>query len=89
MSEIKINIENLDSEINKLKELEKKITTNKKKPIAVVGGGTTVANIEEIGNDYKNMEEKMETLVKNTISFMDNIKKSYVTSDKNAANTIK
>ena len=89
MSEIKIDIDNLNSEINKLKELKKKIASNKKKPTAVVGGGSTVAYIEKIGNDYKNMEDKMESLVQNTISFMNNIKTSYVTSDKNAAKAMK
>lgn len=89
MSEIKIDIDNLNSEIKKLKELKKKITTNKKKTTSVVGGGGTISNIEKIGNDYKNMEEKMESLVQNTISFMENVKNSYITSDKNAAKTIK
>lgn len=89
MSEIKIDIENLNSEINKLTELKKRITTNKKKPTSVIGGGSTISNIEKVGNDYKILEEKMESLVQNTISFMANVKNSYVTSDKNAAKTIK
>lgn len=89
MSEIKIDIANLDSEIERLKELKKKITMNKKNPTSVVGGGGTISNIEKIGNDYKDLEEKMESLVQNTISFMENVKNSYVNSDKKAAKTIK
>lgn len=55
----------------------------------MVGGGSTVANIEKIGIDFKNIEDKMELLLQNTISLLNNIKSSYVSSDNNAAKTIK
>ncbi len=51
--------------------------------------GSTVANIEKIGIDFKNIEDKMELLLQNTISLLNNIKSSYVSSDNNAAKTIK
>lgn len=89
MAEIKVNIDSLDAEIGKLKELKKKISNNKKKPSSVVGGGSSIKEIEKLGNDYKNMEDKMETLVQSTISFLNNVKSSYVSGDKNAAKTIK
>ena len=54
----------------------------------MVGGGSTVANIEKIGIDFKNIEDKMELLLQNTISLLNNIKSSYVSSDNNAAKTI-
>lgn len=89
LSEIKIDVDSLESGINNLKELKSKISTNKSNAPTVVGGGSTVANIEKIGIDFKNIEDKMELLLQNTISLLNNIKSSYVSSDKNAAKTIK
>ncbi|WP_027438589.1 hypothetical protein [Lachnospira multipara] len=89
MAEIVVDIECLGTEINKLNELKNKITSNKKGPTGVVGGGNTVSNIENIGNKFKDIEDKMEVLVQSTVSFMDNIKTSYTESDNNAANTVK
>ena len=82
---IRVKLVNL---INNLKELKSKISTNKSNAPTVVGGGSTVANIEKIGIDFKNIEDKMELLLQNTISLL-NIKSSYVSSDNNAAKTIK
>lgn len=89
MSEIIIDTENLTSEIDKLKTLREKISNNKESATTVVGGGTTVEEIENLGNEFKSMEVKMESLVRNTILFMNNVKNSYVTSDKNASKTFK
>lgn len=89
LSEIKIDVDNLESGINNLKKLKNKINTNKSNAPIVVGGGSTVANIEKIGVDFKNIEDKMELLLQNTISLLNNIKSSYVSSDNNAAKTIK
>ncbi len=89
MSEIKIDVDSLESGINNLKELKSKISTNKSNAPTVVGGESTVANIEKIGIDFKNIEDKMELLLQNTISLLNNIKSSYVSSDNNAAKTIK
>ena len=89
MSEIKIDVDSLESGINNLKELKSKISINKSNAPTVVGGGSTVDNIEKIGIDFKNIEDKMELLLQNTISLLNNIKSSYVSSDNNAAKTIK
>lgn len=89
MSEIKIDVDSLESGISNLKELKSKISTNKSNAPTVVGGGSTVVNIEKIGIDFKNIEDKMEVLLQNTISLLNNIKSSYVSSDYNAAKTIK
>ncbi|MCR5144631.1 MAG: hypothetical protein K6B67_04915 [Lachnospiraceae bacterium] len=89
MSEIVIDINNLDSEINRLRDLKKTITNNKKKPPNTIGGGSAISNIEKIGNDYKCMEEKMEVLVQNTVGLMENIRNSYLESDIKATKTIR
>jgi len=89
LSEIKIDVDSLESGISNLKELKSKISTNKSNAPTVVGGGSTVVNIEKIGIDFKNIEDKMEVLLQNTISLLNNIKSSYVSSDYNAAKTIK
>lgn len=87
--DMKPAVDSLESGINNLKELKSKISTNKSNAPTVVGGGSTVANIEKIGIDFKNIEDKMELLLQNTISLLNNIKSSYVSSDNNAAKTIK
>lgn len=89
MSEIKINAINLDAEIGSLRELKGKIASNKKNAPVTVGGGETIKQIEKLGDEYRTMEDKMESLLQNTISFMSNIQSSYATSDNNASKTFK
>lgn len=88
MAEIKINIVELDSSINKLQSLKSKCISNQKSVPPTVGGGKTVNELEDIAELYQTINSSLETLIANTISFLSNIKDSYVSSDQKAAEGI-
>lgn len=88
MSEIKINVEKIDVSITKLQKLKSKCILNSKTPPETVGGGQTVNELETIANEYRNIDSHLELLVSNTISFLQNVKNSYITSDQKAAKGI-
>lgn len=81
MSEIKINTVNLNIEILKLKILKKRIEDSNVKCPTVVGGGTSIQELENICNGYKLLHSKMLLLVSNTIAFMKNAGECYTDSD--------
>lgn len=85
MAEIKISINALDDAITKLKSLKESCSSFDTKFPDIIGGGSTVNELENIANTYKNMNTDFLTLISNTISFMENVKSSYVTSDAKAA----
>ncbi|TGY39944.1 hypothetical protein E5347_16220 [Clostridium sartagoforme] len=88
MAEIKINIDSLESRIQELQTLERRISSNVTTSPQVVGGGSSVIELEKIADMYKTLNSSMLLLVTNTVSFMDNLKESYVGSDKKASNKI-
>ena len=85
MAEIKINIANLSSEIENLKNLKIQIDNSNIACPNTIGGGTTVTELEEIGRLYKQIHSDFGQLVFNTALFMENIKTSYQESDQKAA----
>lgn len=89
MAEIKINSANLDVEIVRLRILKQKIASSANNCPSVVGGGTTIQEIEKLGNKYKLLHEKVELLVDNTISFMNNVNSSYIASDEKSSTGFK
>ena len=88
MAEIKINIDSLESRIQELQTLERRISSNVTTSPQVVGGWSSVIELEKIADMYKTLNSSMLLLVTNTVSFMDNLKESYVGSDKKASNKI-
>lgn len=88
MAEIKIQINELNNEIEELKELRSKCSSRKTKPPATVGGGKTVNELEDIADIYVSMNNSFEILISNTISFLENVRDSYVSSDSKAAKKI-
>jgi len=88
VAEIKIKIDALESKIKELQTLQRRISSNVTTCPKVVGGGSSVNELEKIANTYKTLNSSMLLLVMNTISFMDNLKESYVGSDKKASNKI-
>lgn len=89
MAEIKVNSNNLSFEINKLRVLKQKIAAAAQNSPSVIGGGTTIQEIQNIGNKYVLLYDKVELLVDNTIAFMNNVNTSYVSSDKKASKHFK
>lgn len=88
MAEIKIKIDALEGKIKELKTLQSRISSNNTTCPKVVGGGSAVNELEKVANAYKKLNSSMLLLVKNTTSFMDNLKGSYVGSDKKASKKI-
>lgn len=88
MSEIKINLANLDSSISQFNTLARNWGANDTMPPVTVGGGTTVNEFEELVQVYKTLNDHMVTLASNTAAFLTDIKQSYQESDQKASNNI-
>lgn len=88
MAEIKINISQMEVLISQMKGFASTWSGNNTDPPATVGGGKTVNEFEEFAKVYKDLNTQMITLASNTASFLENIKTSYVESDKKSATEI-
>jgi len=88
VSEIKINLTNLESGISRFNTLARNWGANDTLPPVTVGGGSTVNEFEELAQIYKTLNDHMVTLASNTASFLTDIKQSYQESDQKAANNI-
>lgn len=89
MAEIKVKISEINSAITKLQRLQSRCNSRNTTPPTTVGGGKTVNELEDIADVYKSLNTQFGVLVSNTISFLQNVKDSYVSSDTKAANKIK
>ena len=85
MAEINVKITEINNAITKLKGLQSKCKSRNTTPPTTVGGGKTVNELENIANIYNMMNHDFEELISNTISFLQNVKNSYVSSDAKAA----
>lgn len=88
MAEINIKITEIDNEITKLQGLQSKCDSRNVAPPATVGGGKTVNELEDIADVYKTLNRNFSELVSNTISFLQNVRNSYASSDAKAAQGI-
>lgn len=86
MAEIKINANEIDNSITRLKSIVSQANSSQINPPSIVGGGQSVNELEAIAGVYKDLNMHFATLVQNTISFLGNVKDSYAASDKKAAN---
>lgn len=73
MAEKKIHLDNLEKEIGSLGALSEKISNEKTAPPNVVGGGSSVQMLENIGLTYEKMQEQLGILVIETIAFMKSV----------------
>ena len=85
MSEIKVNLVNLDVAISQLNNLARNWGANPKTPPATVGGGKTANELEELAQVYRDLNDHMVSLASNTAAFFTNVKNSYQESDHQAA----
>lgn len=88
MAEIKIKVDALNDSITELKKLKSTCQDWDTTSPEIVGGGQTVSELESIAALYKSLNTHFIDLVLNTISFMENIKTSYESSDQKAATKI-
>lgn len=88
MAEIKINVNALNDAIARLKNLRTTCQNTKNKIPDTVGGGLMVNELESISSLYEELDSGFTNLVSNTISFMENVKTSYESGDKKAADKI-
>ncbi len=88
MAEISIKLIALNAAITKLNNLKTTCTSMDTSLPSSVGGGLTVNEMESIANLYKSMNANFADLISNTALFMENVKKSYQTTDTKAANKL-
>jgi len=88
VSEIKVNLVNLDGAITRLNNLAANWSANPTTPPATVGGGKTANELEELAQMYKELNDHMVSLASNTAAFFTNVKNSYQESDHKAATNI-
>lgn len=88
MSEIKVQITELNNAITKLQGLRSRYESMDIVRPAPSGGGRTVNEIEDIAKVYNMLDRDFKELISNTISFFQNVCDSYVLSDIKAADGI-
>lgn len=88
MAEIKIVLTEIDKSIKNLQILQSKFKSVQKNALNTVGGGKTVNELEAIAAQYKTVNSSLDVLLSNTISFLLNLRASYVGSDQKAAKGI-
>lgn len=88
MAEIKVKTTSLEDEINKLSNLKNKCLNFGDSNPQCVGGGSTVTELQNLVNIYNDLDRHFIQLVSSTIEFMNNVKTSYVESDKKAAGSM-
>ena len=89
MAEIKVKVTEIDNAITKLQRLKTRCNTRNTTTPTTVGGGKTVNELEDIADVYKSLNSHFGVLVSNTISFLQNVKDSYASSDTKAANKMR
>lgn len=88
MAEIKVKVSEINNAITRLQGLQSRCISRNTTPPATVGGGKTVNELEDIADVYKTLNTHFEDLISNTISFLQNVRDSYTSSDTRAANRI-
>ena len=88
MAEINVKVSEINNAITRLEGLRSECRSIITTPPATIGGGKTVNELENIAVVYKELNTHFEDLITNTISFLRNVRDSYTSSDKKAANKI-
>ena len=88
MAEINVKITEINNAITKLQNLQKRCNSADTKAPTTVGGGQTVKELEAVADVYKKRNISFGEMIANTISFLQNVKNSYASSDKKAASKI-
>lgn len=89
MSEIKVNIEVLETKIQKLRDLKgvcEGIDVGEKD---IEGSGESIHMLAFVDKEYTDLKVAYQTLIGNSISFFENIKKSVIEADEKAATKLK
>lgn len=88
MIEVNIKVTEINNTIGKLQSLQSRYSSIDITPPTTVGGGKTVNELENLAATYKMMNVYLRSLISNTISFLQNVRDSYVSSDEEAARKI-
>lgn len=89
MAEINVKVTELSNVINKLQGLQSKCSSEGIMPPSTVGGGKVINELEDMVDVYKALDHDFAVLISNTISFLQNVKSSYMESDVKASNNIR
>lgn len=85
MSEIQINLKKLEEQISQLRVLNENLKASVTISPTCSGGGKTVQQIENMTSNCLKVHNDLINLFSNTISFLENVEKSYENADKNAS----
>lgn len=88
MAEINIKITEINNAITKLQDLRSRCNSINTNAPQTVGGGQTINELESIASVYKTINVDFEKLISSTISFLQNVRDSYSSSDAKAAKGI-
>ena len=89
MAEINIKVTELSNVITKLHGMQPKCSSGGIMPPSTVGGGKIVNELEDMVDVYKALDHDFAVLISNTISFLQNVKSSYMESDTKANDIIR
>ena len=85
LKNINENIAALEEKIGKLRELKTECEAISVRAYDVVGGGESINVLTAIDEEYANIKNTIIALIDNSVLFFENVKKSLVEADENAA----
>ena len=88
MKKIQVNLEALESEILKLKQLQSDCRDYKMKRALIDGNGKILVKAIEIENFYQTIQNTYLDLIDSSINFFENTKKNYENADNTATEKI-
>lgn len=88
MGEIKINVSNLENNINNLKKLLETCADVDVSEEEMLGGGRSIEAIHLVDQSYSVLKESLITLITNSIGFFDNVKASLKDADDRIASNM-
>ena len=88
MDEISIKIKEIERSIENMQTLKNLCASFGWTRPTTIGGGNAVSQIEKMGELYDMTAQSVEMLLSSTVSFLQNIKDSFVSSDQRIASEI-
>lgn len=88
MSEIKININNLENNIKDLKNLLETCIDIDVSAEEMLGGGRSIEAVHSVDQSYSALKASLIALIENSIGFFDNVKTSVTDADDRIASNM-
>ena len=88
-TEIKINLEKLEGEIKKPRDLAESCSGIDTAEKSVVGGGQSINMVTALDKEYADLKQALKQLIENSAGFFENIRNSAISADEEAAGKIR